>query len=63
MGVTLIPDIHSLTKSCEQYSWGRDFVFFFYVEPACTHSQKVEEKPTEIPGCFTDHDLINELQP
>ena len=38
MGVTMIPNIHSLTRYCERRSWGRQFGFVYLNQPvACTH--------------------------
>ena len=34
-GVTMIPNIHSLTKYCERYLWGRYTYIYILLESAC----------------------------
>ena len=33
MRVTMIPNIHSLTRYCQRYSWAREFVFCYLNQP------------------------------
>ena len=37
-GVSMIQNVHSLTRYCERCSWGREFVFFNLNQPVnCTY--------------------------